>query len=526
MEATTLCALMLKAKKVFAKEQTFLSFPISPLPYTPRQLDFFDQSTPAALLESAHHRAEFSTVVDAIATGEAWQPTGDTRLSETYDSILDTAELAISTRTGDEEAQFQLARAILRTADEDSDKLIAYRQRRDAYVLAEQRYTAAALTAVNAGENEKLQWSNTTAPLLKRELAELLQAWMFDGFKEEVETAQMQVATLSARSPSLTWAEWRGRCNPDVDSLNDPLDGRSVMPSGFSPSNAIAPEAWRGFSLSPTEVSALLQEAPPAWLTTMLGTATPQATQAISFEFSSAAVVRPWFDPAMFKARFWKFAQDERKLSDGKSPATGECPAYVAALVFARKVRVTDAGLHPTPTPSVPFEGFHFLQAAQLSKAHLLTYILEPATDPDLQQGERSPHVLVKRRLAAEGRPFTTIKAAHAVPLTATQTALRVDGRATFMFTPPPPAAAKSVLSARSMSQFNRMKIMRSADLVALNSQMVLIPNFPVVDITPPAPAPAPVSPSPAASDDTIFVLAFICKSLQQCPNPDIELQW
>ena len=74
MDATTLCALMLKAKKVFAKEQTFLSFPITPLPFAPRQLDFFDQSNAAALLESIHHRKEFSTVVDLIATGEAWQP--------------------------------------------------------------------------------------------------------------------------------------------------------------------------------------------------------------------------------------------------------------------------------------------------------------------------------------------------------------------------------------------------------------------------------------------------------------------
>lgn len=515
MQATTLCALMLKAKKVFAKEQTFLSFPISPLPYAPQQLDFFDRSTAAALLESNRHRKEFSIIVDAIATGEAWQPTGDLQLSETYDAVLDSAELAISTRTAEEESEYQAARAVLRTDDHDSDKLVAFRKCRDAYLLAEQRYTAVGLTAQTAGPQEKQEWQSTIAPLLRRELAELLQSWMFDGFKEEIETAQTQAAILGARSPALTWADWRGRFNPATDLLNDPTDGVSVAPSGFSPSNAIAEEAWRSFTLSPAEVTALLQEAPPAWLTTMLGSALPGAGQAISFEFSSAAIVRPWFDPGLFKARFWKFSDESRQLSDGKSPATGECPAYVAALVFARKVLVTGGGSHPAPAPVGPFEGFHFVQATQLVHATVLKREFAPAIDATINPREVSPGLLVRKKRFARAMP----EGAHLAvsrPAFAVSHSVFLHEAAVAL---PTPVVAKATLDARVVMQFEHLKIDRSSHFVHLAAPVVFNPVPPVVATPTPTPPPVP-------DDNTIYILAFICKPLQQCPNPDPELQW
>lgn len=520
MDATTLCALMLKAKKVFAKEQSFLSFPISPLPYTPRQLDFFDQSNAAALLESIHHRKEFSTVVDLIATGEAWQPSGDVRLSDSYDSVLNSAVLAVSSRTPDDEVAFQAARAVLHTDDQDSEKYIAYRQMRDAYLIAEQRYTAANLTASSAGPEENLDWLHSTGPGLRRELAELLQAWMFDGFKDEIEAAQLQVATLGARSPSLTWAEWRSHFNPDLDSLLDASDGVRVMPSGFSPANAVAEDAWRGFTLSASEVTALLQEAPSAWLTTMLGSATPPSgNQAMSFEFSSAAIVRPWFDPGLFKARFWKFAQSERMLSDGKTPATGECPAYVAALVFARKVSVTS--VNAGPAPSGPFDGFRFSQAALLSSANLQkrhNTILEDAT---LMPGELAPHLLTKRRFGGHATPFA-IRAAIDEPAGVfTPMLFRAQPTATATVAP---VMSSATMNVRTMQRFDALKVERLTD-----RQMLVMPEFVSAQPPPPAVPPVSASPPPAPASpaaDTIYVLAFICKPLPQCPNPDQSLQW
>ena len=506
MEAQTLCALMLKAKKVFAREQTFLSFPISPLPYTPRQLDFFDESSAAALLESIHHRQEFSTVVDLIPPGEAWQPAGDGRLSQAYESVLASAELAVSSRTADEESRYAAARDELRNGDQDSDKLVAYRKCRDAYLLAEQRYTAARLTAASATAQEQRQWEETTSPALRRELAELMEAWMFEGFKEDIENAQAQVATLGARSPAMTWSDWRAHFNPDVDSLTDAMDGTSVMPAGFSPGNAVAEGAWRSFTLSPAEVSALLHEAPPAWLAATLGAAPAEATQSISFEFSSAAIVRPWFDPALFKARFWRFGPGDRMLSDGKSPPTGECPAYVAAVVFARRISVTGAA-SSAPAPA-RFEGFRFLHTEALEHASIIERVSTPPPAPAPPHHQISPHLMMRREALTTPSAFTAAAPPTSAGLArrriAADEAITGRGLLAAIEVQPPPARAVSPVTAnaRALNQFARLKVDRA----------VQEEN---------APAPEHV-----ADPDTIYVLAFICKPLPQCPDPDPALQW
>jgi hypothetical protein len=44
---------------------------------------------------------------------------------------------------------------------------------------------------------------------------------------------------------------------------------------------------------------------------------------------------------------------------------------------------------------------------------------------------------------------------------------------------------------------------------------------------TQPTPAPAPAADSPpAAPTDEVAVLAFICKRLARCPDPDPSLTW
>lgn len=509
MDARTVCALMLKAKKVFDGEHSFLSFPISPLPFAPKQLDFFDQSSPPALLESTHRRRDFSMLVDLVPSGEAWQPSGDARLSDIYDTTLDTLELASSDRTPDEEARFQAARSVLRNGDHESDKLIAYRQRRDAFIVASERFTAARLTAMNAGPTELAQWQNTTEPALRRELAELEQAWILDGFKEEVEAAQQQVATLGARSPAQTWAEWRSHFNRDIDGLTDPLDNVSVMPSGFSPANAVAQGAWHDFSLTPAEIAALLREAPPAWLETMLGSPTPtpppQGTQSLAFQFSSAGIVRPWFDAALFKARFWRFAQADRQLCDGKSPASGECPAYVAAVVFARNVVVTDTA---QPAPGT-FDGFRFTQATKLARSNIIKRrALTPLNDPELQPGEIPPHLL---------KPKVGVHAIGRVrPMAASGAGmLRTSPAAVAVAVAPPLAVPVAAADpARTLLRFEHLKVDRIPDIQ---------PETPIDAEPAGGGGGAPAAP---VSGDTIFVLAFICKSLQRCPDPDLALKW
>lgn len=92
--------------------------------------------------------------------------------------------------------------------------------------------------------------------------------------------------------------------------------------------------------------------AAPAELRTRLA-ADLQASdiESISLEFSSAAVVRTWMDSDLFKARFWRFTNRSRQLSDGNRPPVGQCPAYVSAVVFARNITVKRRVPPPAPVP-------------------------------------------------------------------------------------------------------------------------------------------------------------------------------
>ena len=53
----------------------------------------------------------------------------------------------------------------------------------------------------------------------------------------------------------------------------------------------------------------------------------------------------------------------------------------------------------------------------------------------------------------------------------------------------------------------------------------VINPRVPPVKL-PPQPEPTPPPPPPPAPDGSISILAFICKRIKKCPDPDPSLTW
>ena len=95
MDSAVQLALMSKAKKVFGADDTFLSFPVSPLPHTKRQLDFFAQQDADALRQSLQNLQAFSTLVNLIPSDEAWLPTETRFLWDVYEQVLKEATVRI-----------------------------------------------------------------------------------------------------------------------------------------------------------------------------------------------------------------------------------------------------------------------------------------------------------------------------------------------------------------------------------------------------------------------------------------------
>jgi hypothetical protein len=502
MDAATLCALMLKAKRVFGNEQTFLSFPLSPVPFTRRDLDFFDDSTKTAAQISMRNQIEFSRQVNLIPTGEAWLPAATGFLWDAYLSVLTQSDVAQSARTATEEAAYNNAKALLRDANgDDTDIVKAYKQHRDAFIVCQEKYLAAKLTAESANESEREQWRSIIEPAMKAELDTLSVNWMLLGNKTKVEDAQNLITILGAHSPSQMLAEWRSRCNPDLDQLTDPSDLTSAFVTSFSPANAVDENAWCSFTLSPAEIASLLASAPTEWRRTMLGDATPSTTQSVTFEFSSAGIIRPWFDANAFKSRFWRFDDPSRLLSDGLNPPSGECTAYASGIVFARHVRTIDTA-QPGNGATQPFTGLQFKMAALTLQSKSVEIAALPAADVPAPAAIRATAIAQPRMAMRD-----TVALAAGTPAMRLMRADRMADVSPELDWDAPP----------SVRNFQKMKRLRGISVYR-----------PPLEPPPqaPAPPPAPASPPPAAPDETIYVLAFICKKVGKAPDPDASLSW
>jgi hypothetical protein len=488
MDATAQLALMTKAKIVFERPGTFLSFPaLAPIAFPPAVLDFgkalSDPKVSAALLE-------FSRAVNQCPMGVIFQGDSDQYLWEHYDRWLNAMSLARDKSSPDQDALYTQAKALLTTQDSnglttDSPALSNYKQYRDKYLAAEQAYKSAQTTAsMSQDPATRTQWQGTDEPSLREAVAKAMADWEENGNKTGIEAAQTKVATYEARMPSKVWMEWRGAYNPDLDLFTDAASNASCGPSGFAPAN-IFDQPWTNLTITADEIHGLTANAPKE-LQNIFGETGASQISTISFEFCSAAVVRTWFNSAIVDAQFWKFDQDP-ELSDGGAPPKGAWPAYIAALVFVRNIRVTTVSAPqspPVPIRTIPAVSFR----PEIMRSFAVTSPA-PVTHPQVMMMARPMMAApaTAKVLASGSSVVQPISAANRPPA-------------------PPPRPVTFSPALRLNAAVYRMP---SAALNPISTQP-----------PPPQAAPAP------QLDDQVSVLAFICRPLPKVPNPDPTLRW
>jgi len=519
MDAAAQLALMAKAEHVFGSDDTDLSFPVTPLAFAPAALDLLGDGT-------MQHLIEFSLLANRIPDGPAWSGDSPTLLWDVYTQVLREAQFAQSTRTAQEEADYQAACAVLYRQDEEgrrvpTDAALAYRSYRDRYLLLQQDYLAQQATAT-AGDAAQLQaWRDVQQPALQRGLADALADWAALGERAAIEQAQAQVGALGAKSPWQTLSEWKGRCNPDMDTLTRASDQLRVYPTSYSPGNALDDGAWRQFELSGAEIDAALAEA-PADLRARLGAGGDAGIAALRFEFSSAALVRPWFSADAFSARFWRFADATQLLSDGQSPAQGPCTAYPVAVVFARNIQVQRKPSAPAPAATGTGLGFDpmLLRQVRLSPTRIIRPRLLPRAPADPIGIGRPPPIRIGPR-AAPGSSTPDATTAPDAPEAIAMRRMPLRGIAAPALRPriaigrPAPIASQPVAAQATL---RRLRL----DLYARDLSVAeAAPAVPLVT-QPPAAAIHDTAPR----DDSIYILAFICRPLPRCPDPDPALAW
>jgi hypothetical protein len=504
MDAIAQLALMTKAKLVFESPGTFLSFPaLSPLVYSVDQLTFATDG--AMTVQDLAELSEFARVTNIMPSGVVAPLTSDEMLWDVCDEALRTAELASATMSAQDQATYDEAIAYLygppaagAATRTDGPALLAYRQTRDAYIKAQEDYKAQQLTALSSDDPAIAAGWLADEPRLRSVIAELETAWATTGCREQVEAAQQIELAMGARSPGRLWAEWQTALMKVIDTTTD-TNLNDVAQTGITPADVFDGEQWPSFTLSGAEISALVAQAPPD-LTTIFGTTTGASAsdiESLSFEYRSVGLVRSWFRPAMFQARFWRLGPDGGELSDGAKPPTGRCPAYVVGLVFARHIVVK---CHAQPAARV---GGRLLRDFMVLRPELI------ARMPAAMLG-RSPDTVVRpaplsTRTALQ-RPSRNPSPLVRDPRTPSDAAVRVSRRSEDVV----------VRDHRTSSGADVRDHRRSEDVVLRDHRGS-------ADTVPPA----STTPEPETEPTTdVTVLAFICRWTPRCPDPDVSLRW
>lgn len=548
IDAIAQLALSQKAKQVFGGDNTFLSFPVTPLQYTKNDLSFVQDFNVSKL-------KEFSLLVNLIPTGQVWQPTTSQFLWDTYGDVLgghDT-ELAQSTRTPQEETQYQQAIQFLTAQGqngwpEPSPAVKAYNQFRDQWFVLQERYNAAKLTGeTTIDEAIRTHWRTVEEPQLRQQLQDLDTRWINEGFKQEVEQFQAVRSRLGAKNPHQTWSVWNSKFDPNISALTD-TDGVEFYPSSFSPMNALESGCWQTFILTRDEVNAMVSAAPSELRTRLAADLQTSDIESISLEFSSAAVVRTWMDSDLFKARFWRFMDRSRQLSNGQMPPVGQCPAYVSAVVFARNITVKRRVPTPAPAPNpapVPNPSPQPPPPVVVGpKRPRPDILIDPTDFPKGKKYWDRPPVMMKMMAS----PTPTLDLAYPI-LNATTaptfdtSALAVAAKQSLNSKPGQPGAAalKPQIAAVQRPGLTSLRPqitnlqppkqeapMPSAEITAqafhrLRQEAVIRPPLPQTAKAPGEPSKVTIA---STGTDQIYILAFICKPLPLSPNPDPALPW
>jgi hypothetical protein len=425
---------------------------------------------------------------------------------DVYHDLLRGAQLAQGTLTPQQNADLQAAQAFLYTQTPDglqtaSPAAVLYSQYQNAWFQAAQNYKTQALTAGSSSDpNAKAQWQNTDEPRLRAQVQAAENDWETKGFKAQMEQAKQTELACAALSPQLKWHSWSSQFDPSLDMLTDP-NNLSFAITGFSPSDVLDQTNWPTFTIAGSEIPQLISQAPKQ-LTDLYGTASGTTIQSLSFEYCSVALTRPWFRPEVFTARFWRFSDPSMQLSDGMAPPQGQWPAYITALVFARNIVVvtrTDTGTmqnQPVRTfPIVP------LRATVAPAAPIKTAPAPPPPPRLAAQATASPAVMYR----LQSSTFQTLPAARA---------------GTIAGTARPAAAGPQFRPTIATAQQPR-------PMVATREVFMMPPRTGPSPPPQSTPAPSTAPPQqPPASDGRVSILAFICKRLPKCPNPDSALDW
>lgn len=513
MDSRVTLALMAKAKLVFEQPNTVLSFPVPPFALSVGEMRAVAGDVSNASDASAAF--EFARLINQCPTVPVWTGTSDRMLWSVYDDILHrSGEVARGERSGADKAAFQAAEQVLFSVDNQglrvpSEHAKVYAQYRDTWFTLQQAYRARKVAAESSAADDatRVAWARDE-PALRAEITTLETDWRDRGFRDEIETAQATIAAIGAKDPVLQWDRWSRNFDFFLDSRVDLASQAAFCPTTYSPGDVVDSSGWIDFHLAGEEVEQLIKDAPGELRARLDQPSAGTTISSVSFACTTVGVNRPWADDpkSLFGSRIWRFADQTRRLSDGGSPPRGEWPYYVAGLVLARNVAVVTSTPPPDPVTTTPQSG---PAAGPIVRDHRgaggvaggVTVVRSgPAESPGRPVVRDHRTLLMAAAPAAEGAAPPASAGAPAAARAAVGAEGRFDQRlvVTQRQVTMPPAATMATLRATQVHRLDR-------------------PIAAVAGL-------AQAAGTPASLTDEVLFVAFICKPVPECPNPDPAL--
>src|SRR3954466_10190964 len=116
IDAAVVLALATKTERVFAQDDTMISFPLAPVAYRREALS---EMITGQTAEGLRLMAEFSRLVNLVPTGAVWAPAGDRYVWDRYGEVLWDADLATQTLTPAQRQKYEKAAALLHVTGTD-----------------------------------------------------------------------------------------------------------------------------------------------------------------------------------------------------------------------------------------------------------------------------------------------------------------------------------------------------------------------------------------------------------------------
>ena len=248
------------------------------------------------------------------------------------------------------------------TVVEPSAMVNAYNEKMAAYNDAVLEYNAKRIAAL-AGDNAAAvhDWS-LNGKIYYNKVRAAMNAWVSSGYKNEYDQIAAYIDQVMQRDMSMLKQQYRETL--DRSLITGLVSGTEFPLTTVSPANFATSSGWTSFTFSQSQYndkttsdvhnnSIKVDQTSKSWFhkqhysygkthnTQELDMNFDMSSLKISFKICQVNIVRPWFKPAFFNSKYWRFDESNpvlkgQMLSTGGAKPTGLLPAYPTAMLLVK----------------------------------------------------------------------------------------------------------------------------------------------------------------------------------------------